>query len=262
MDRLYTSFEVADWLLDQDITMVGTIMSNRVGIPPAIKPVENREVNSYLLFWRSDGLCNISSYVPSTSKGKKNVMVVSTLQPLLGVTKDDKTKPAIIKLYDFTKGGTDIVDQKMGAYTTKSKSRKWTKVVFFYLLDTICVNASTIYALANNISPTKVNSFEFGVELADALIMPFISTRSTNGLASTIRSKMVLYLGRTSEEENEANKDGPYERVSKERGRCRVCLDGIQGPGYKQQKKRNPTDKNDLREVWKYNMHRPFDVAM
>ena len=65
-----------------------------------------------------------SSYVPKTAKGKKNVMVVSTAQPLMGVTKDKKTKPAVIKLYDFTKGGTDIADQKMGAYATKSKSRK------------------------------------------------------------------------------------------------------------------------------------------
>ena len=35
--------------------------------------------------------------------------VLSTVQPLLGVTKDDgKQKPVII--YDFTKLGTDIVD--------------------------------------------------------------------------------------------------------------------------------------------------------
>ena len=61
MDRLYTRFEVADWLLDRNITMIGTIMSNRVGIPPKIKSVKDRYVNSYLLFWRSDGLCNLSS---------------------------------------------------------------------------------------------------------------------------------------------------------------------------------------------------------
>ena len=39
-------------------------------------------------------------------------MVLSTMRPLQGVTIDDgKKKPAIIKFYDFTKGGTDIVDQ-------------------------------------------------------------------------------------------------------------------------------------------------------
>ena len=192
--------------------------------------VANRDVNSYLLYWRSDGLCNISSYTPKTAKGKKNVMVVSTVEPLMGVTKDDKTKPAVIKLYDFTKGGTDIVDQKMGAYTTKSKSRKWSKVVFFYLLDTIRVNASTVFALATKKSPTKINSFDFGVELADSLIRPYLTERSQNGLQSVIQAKMILYTGETVPSRgNEA----PHPRISSTKGRCRSCLSDIQGDGYK-----------------------------
>ena len=76
------------------------------------------------------------------------MLLLSTLDPILGVTKDDeKQKPVLYKLYDFTKGGTDIVDQKMGTYTVKSKSRKWIMVAFSYLLDTIRVNACTILAL-------------------------------------------------------------------------------------------------------------------
>ena len=220
MDRLYTSFKVADWLLKRNVTMIGTIISNRVGIPPEMKPVTNQEENSYLLFWQKDGLCNISSYVPKTAKGKKNVMVVSTVQYLMGVTKDEKTKPAAIKLYDFTKGGTDIVDQKMGAYTTKSKSRKWTKVAFFYLLDTIRVNASTVYTLANNLAPTKVNSFDFGLQLVDALIKPCVSVRSISRLTSNIRSKMILYTGENSRQAQGSRNDTAYERISK-KGRCR-----------------------------------------
>ena len=51
----------------------------------------------------------------------KNVLMLSTVQPLKGVTKyDGKKKPAIYKLYDFTKAGTDVVDQMMGSYTTKT----------------------------------------------------------------------------------------------------------------------------------------------
>ena len=36
---------------------------------------------------------------------------------------EGKKKLAIMKLYDFRKGGTDVVDQKMGNYSVKSK---WT----------------------------------------------------------------------------------------------------------------------------------------
>ena len=53
--------------------------------------------------------------------------MLSTMPPLLGVTKDDgKKKPANTKLYDLTKSGTDIIDQRMSADSVKPKSSKWT----------------------------------------------------------------------------------------------------------------------------------------
>ena len=125
MDRLYTSFKIANWLLDKKITMVGTFQANRVGIPPDLKKVDDRDLLSNKVFWQDNGKTNISSYVVKTSKGKKNVLMLSTIEPIIGTTIDDeKKKPALYKLYDFTKGGTDIVDQKIGSYTVKSKSRK------------------------------------------------------------------------------------------------------------------------------------------
>ena len=46
-----------------------------------------------------------------TKSGKKNVLLFSTMRPIIGVTKDDgKQKPGLYKLYDFTKGGTDECD--------------------------------------------------------------------------------------------------------------------------------------------------------
>lgn len=53
-----------------------------------------------------------SYVVKSKSSGLRNVLMLSSVEPLLGVTKDDKEfKPAIYKLYDLTKGGTDSVNQ-------------------------------------------------------------------------------------------------------------------------------------------------------
>ena len=44
------------------------------------------------------------------------------MHPILDATKyDDKKKPAMHKLYNFTKGGTDIVDQRMGNISQKRK---------------------------------------------------------------------------------------------------------------------------------------------
>ena len=52
-------------------------------------------------------------------KGPKNDAILSTSRPLHGKTIDGgKKKPQIIQFYEFTKGGTDIVDQLNDYYYT------------------------------------------------------------------------------------------------------------------------------------------------
>ena len=55
----------------------------------------------------------IATYsVKTKSIGRKNVLMLSAIRQIPGKTKDDgKSKPAIMKFYDFTKGGNNIVDQ-------------------------------------------------------------------------------------------------------------------------------------------------------
>ena len=133
----------------------------------------------------------MTSYAVNTkSKGKKNVLVLSTLPLLMGVTKDDgKDKPAIIKLYNFTKIGTDISDQINAHSTTKTCSPKWTRTGFSYMLDMSQNNVMVIFALNKCISPKKVNTFNFTIELAKSLIQPFLEERNTSGLNSPVLAK-------------------------------------------------------------------------
>ena len=154
-DHLYTSVSLAQWLLSQNITCVGTLQSNRRGIPNEIKNVAERERFSYQCFWESsENKLVLHSYVvPTKSSGKRNVLLLSTVQPILGVTKDDgKKKPAIYKLYDFTKGGTDVMDHRIGTYTYKAKSNRWTLTAFSYILDVCRINASTVLAFKKRLT--------------------------------------------------------------------------------------------------------------
>ena len=48
-----------------------------------------------------------------------------------------KDKPAIYKLYDFMKGGTDIVDQMNDFYTTRAKTFRWSLLGLYFMLDTV-----------------------------------------------------------------------------------------------------------------------------
>ena len=43
MDRYYTSIPLAEWLCDKNITYVGTLNSNRKGLPKEIKEAKSRK---------------------------------------------------------------------------------------------------------------------------------------------------------------------------------------------------------------------------
>ena len=114
---------MVQWLLDRRITSVGTLQSNRKGIPAEIKEIKDRETNSYEIYWEKDnGISNLHSYMVKTkSSGKQNVLLLLTVPPLLATTKDDnKSKPAIYKLYDFSKGGTNIIGQSVAVQYLKT----------------------------------------------------------------------------------------------------------------------------------------------
>ena len=148
VNRLYTSLELLYLLLFQQITTVGTMITIKKEIPIAVKSVSNRQHQSYKGYWNEDDLrVTLHSYaVRTNSSGLKNVLIMSSLAEFPGVTKyDGHNKPAVYKFYDFTKGGTDIADQRMSYYTTNTKSRRWTLPMFSYVLDTARINAQTVF---------------------------------------------------------------------------------------------------------------------
>ena len=118
--------------------------------------------------------------------------------PRVVITKNDrKKKPAIINVYNYTNGGTDIQDQRMSNYSTTSKSNKWTRKVLSYLLDTARVNAQTIFALVMKLIPRSMSSFDFLIALAEALVKPHVERRPLKGLTDDIIRKMSTFLNRT-----------------------------------------------------------------
>ena len=134
-DRLYTSIAQAEWLLDRNITNIGTLQSSRIGIPAELKECKTRQVYSATCHFEKEDkdLCIMSYTVKAKSIGKKNVLLLTTTRPLHGVTKNEVIKPAIYQFYDFTKGGTDIVDQMNDYYSNKAKSLRWGMVALYYM---------------------------------------------------------------------------------------------------------------------------------
>ena len=197
MDRQYTSIELCEWLLQKHITTLGTTMANREGIPVQMSSVAHRKEFSYRVMWENTNKkLSLHSYVVNTkSKGKKNVLALTTLVPLLATTIDDnKNEPAILKLYEFTKGGAVIADQRIRTYTTNTGAKRWTMSVFSYLLDTARVNSQTLWALNKNRNPKLTNSFQFALQLATDLVYAHINIRNTKYLATATRKKIETFL--------------------------------------------------------------------
>ena len=149
--------------------------------------------------------------------------------PLLGVTKDDgKCKPTVIKFYDFTKGGTDVMDMKMAKYSCKALTHRWTMVHFYFLLDAIRCNTLSLFAVKHGKSLRAVDSFESCWDLVMKLVTPFISERPLTGLSIGLKSKTSTLLGRNSDQPVDAVGDG-YPRYGPTRQRCQICLNSIAG---------------------------------
>ena len=54
IDRFFTSMTIADWLLDREITTVGTLRTDRIGIPEKVKDTNRREDQSTKYFYCED----------------------------------------------------------------------------------------------------------------------------------------------------------------------------------------------------------------
>ena len=212
MDRLYTTYDLTKWLMTKSITTVGTLMSNRKEIPKEFVQIGERESPSYKLLFdvNTAGKITLHSYVVNTkSSGLRNVLLMSSFPPLLGLTKDETKKPGIYKVYDFTKGGTDYVDYRMGANSTRTK----------------CTRTK---------SPRETNSTTFTFELAMQLVTPHIERRKeVVGLQSKILRSIDYVI---APQNYPPTHNIRHENLDKSRKRCFMCKDEYKGQGYKAKK--------------------------
>ena len=129
--------------------------------------------------------CLSSNTVQKKSKGKRNVVILSTTRPIHVVPK------AIINLN--IKSSNSMISQNY--LTTIVKSLRWVKIVLHYMLDTARVNAKTIWCIKSGIDHHKLKSYNFGWDLAKTLTMPYVIRRDLNGLGLMVQLKGNLFLG-------------------------------------------------------------------
>ena len=119
--------------------------------------------------------------------------------------------PGAIICYNAYMGGVDRGDQMRGYYSWRSKSRKFYKYIFYFLLDTAVTNAYIMHTRYTE-SPTVKHMKDFRVALAKALIGDYCSRRRPGRGGPPLRSIPLRHFP--------VKVDGSSRS---KRGRCAAC---------------------------------------
>ena len=178
-DNFFNSPILVEKLFDDDIYAVGTVRSNRKQMPQmkidksmkrgdvdfqysskviCCKWFDNRGV--MLLASNLQGMDECSN-VSRRLKGSANKIAVNC--------------PNIVKLYNNSMGGVDLMDQKTAAYRLgrKSKFRFYLRI-FFDLLDVALVNAFIVF---QSLRPTSLSLLDYKLIVAKGLIGLYCSRK-------------------------------------------------------------------------------------
>ena len=175
--------------ISHNITFVGTLQSNRRNIPIEVENVAERQRFSCQCFWESsENRLVLHSYVfPTKSSGQRKVLLLSTVELILGVTIDDgKKKPAICKLLWYkillklTRMWWNI--ELVPRYTCKVKSNPRTLTAFCCILNVHRVNPGTALAFNKKIDLCKQDSYDFGMNFAFSIYLSANPTTTLTGL--------------------------------------------------------------------------------
>ena len=83
-----------------------------------------------------------ATLVSYVTKCKRFVTLLSTYHKKKHIDQgDNKKKPEIIKYYNKTKCGVDVMDEMVGTYRCKRKVNRWAVAVFCNMLDMSALNA-------------------------------------------------------------------------------------------------------------------------
>ena len=130
------SVTLAEWCLERNITIVGTLKSDRKGIPKEMKGVADREEKSIAFCYSEDEKTMLLSYIDKKKKGKENILALTTMHKQVKLSVDERKKPHALVFYNHTKGGVDVIAKML----TRMKTRRWTLNVFVFMLDTARAN--------------------------------------------------------------------------------------------------------------------------
>ena len=184
-DRFFTSLSLLDALSDKNIRATGTIMKNRV--PRSVDLPTQKDLKN-----RGASQCSVRQ---DPAKGPLGVTTWLDNKPVIlasnheGIHPEDECKrwskkdrrfvavrrPAVVRRYNTSMGGVDLLDRMVSYYRTSARTRKWTVRVILHMLDVAATNCWIEYKMEQERSgqggrKNMLQMMEFKLRLAEQLI--------------------------------------------------------------------------------------------
>ena len=171
-DNFFYSPKLIEKLFQKDIYGIGIVQFNRKQMPKMIDNKQMKRGDCEFLFSGNTMACkwmyNRSVLLlSSTLEGMNDILSVQRRE------KGSKTKslvpyPKVVKLYNSSMGGVDLMDQCIATYRLHRKSSvRFYLCIFFDLMDITCVNSYLIYSMKD---PNKLPFLNYKITVAKILI--------------------------------------------------------------------------------------------
>lgn len=174
MDNFFSGLPLFSKLFDNSTEAIGTLRSNRKGIPLEMKEFKLKSGESFHLYSQK--------YMLVKYKDKKDIYLISTLhkdKKLVVKSKGrDVEKPEIVVMYNKTMGGVDLSDSKLTSYnTTRKRMKKYYQKQFRHLIDIACLNSFILYSKLGG----KICRLEYMMKIIENIIIKYKRKESEIG---------------------------------------------------------------------------------
>lgn len=139
MSKRFTSHELGQRLLVHGVTMVGRIGSKELSIPPLL---QRKKLPLYQSTFAFTDATTLVSYV---GRKYKRTLLQSTKHTTPVVETHGKKVPEILSYYKQTMEDRQQLDKTISQYSCAQKTNRWSKVVFYNMIDISALNAFVIY---------------------------------------------------------------------------------------------------------------------
>lgn len=211
MDSFFSSTQLFNDMLTNDLFCTGTVKINSKGMPEAIKTTKLKNKGDHVVM-QNNGLSVIGYndralvYFLTSCENPHHTKVVRKRQK--DGSYQDMLEPIVVDSYNRFKMGVSLAEQKRTVYSTCRKAHDWWKHVFWFCFDVAIANALTCMQESPNhqtLKKRKRTQAEFRIALAQQLIGSYRCS-----------SKTVLSV-------LDSFGNGHWPMIYPKRGRCKQC---------------------------------------